>query len=319
MDKVDPVGTPVLPEKTINKFLSKFKKASSNFKSLPVGTKKLLSLGMVVALLIALPIVVMTVVTSRIFFFNRAATGETIEPPYTPTPTPACKTGLNSFSVDTPCTDNGISGFRYMTFECYDGFGRREGSSSSCKSSTSWRSYAEEYCQGHSNCTPTPTPGTPTPTPRSPTPTPKTPSPTPRTPTPKTPTPTPRTPTPRTPTPTPRTPGPWTPAPTPNPYVKPVISTTSLPTGRVNRSYAASISGYENVSNAILSMNIPTLPKGISKTCIIGNSVGGNVTTLTCYLRGTPLSWGIFRIPVTLYDGRQQSVSKTFTLTIFPF
>lgn len=77
----------------------------------------------------------------------------------TPTPTPlVCKTGLNSFSVDTSC---GGYSYRYMTFSCYDGYGRREGGSTSCKPSDVWSSYAKEYCAGHSSCnkTPTPNPG----------------------------------------------------------------------------------------------------------------------------------------------------------------
>lgn len=89
-----------------------------------------------------------------------------------------CKTGVNSFSVDTPCR----GGYRYMTFACYDGFSRREGSPSSCKSSSIWFSYAKEYCKNRSNCSaPTPirptiwpTPqvtGIPTPPPISPFPT----------------------------------------------------------------------------------------------------------------------------------------------------
>lgn len=64
------------------------------------------------------------------------------------------KTGLNSFSVDTACSGGN---FRYMTFACYDGFGRREGSATSCKSSTTWKAYAESYCIGHTGGCPTPT------------------------------------------------------------------------------------------------------------------------------------------------------------------
>lgn len=82
----------------------------------------------------------------------------------TPTPTLICKTGVNSFSVDTEC----LGGFQYMTFRCYDGFGRREGGPSSCKSSEVWSSYAQQNCAGRSNCSLTPTPTRsypPTPTP----------------------------------------------------------------------------------------------------------------------------------------------------------
>ncbi len=88
MDNTEPINPTTPPEKKENKFVKKIKSFSSNFKALPMGTKRLLSLGFVVALLVALPIVVMTIVTSRTFFLNRAATGETVEPPLTPTPSP---------------------------------------------------------------------------------------------------------------------------------------------------------------------------------------------------------------------------------------
>jgi hypothetical protein len=107
--------------------------------------------------------------------------------PPTPTPTIVCKTGVNTFSVDTPCT----GGYRYMTFVCYDGLSRREGGLTTCKSSDIWSSYAKQYCTGRSNCGPTIAPT------RSPvTPTPKPPSPPPPTPKPPTPTPILSTPTP---------------------------------------------------------------------------------------------------------------------------
>lgn len=379
MDKIDPVSTPVPPEKTINKFLSKFKRVSSNFKTLPVGTKKLLSLGMVVALLVALPVVVMTVVTSRTFFFNRAATGETIEPPPTSPP-------LTTIVITTDSFIDGVVGQSYRNFfyaefppstidpyltatnlpsglsvprslcskpyypinspnmkmECaLDGIPEKGGRYfvKIVASAGQGNSVSKDATLMILNSSPTPTPRTPSPTPGTPTPTPRTPTPPPYVdcyscnssnqcvfdagcymPGPRcslsNPCPTP---TPRTPSPTPRTPGPWTPAPTPNPYVKPVISTSSIPTGRSNKYYSASISGYEKISNTRLSMSILGLPKGLSTTCISGNNIGGSMTTISCYIKGTPLSWGIFRIPVTLYDSRQQSVSKTFSLIIYPF
>ena len=57
------------------------------------------------------------------------------------------KEGVNTFSVNTPCND----GFRYMEFTCYDGFSKREGGPTSCKSSAVWKSYAETSCKGHSS------------------------------------------------------------------------------------------------------------------------------------------------------------------------
>jgi hypothetical protein len=68
------------------------------------------------------------------------------------TPTLICKTGVNGFGIETQCAENR---YRYMTFSCYDGFGRREGSETSCKSREEWAAYAERYCIGHSSCSPT--------------------------------------------------------------------------------------------------------------------------------------------------------------------
>lgn len=69
-----------------------------------------------------------------------------------PTPT-ECKIGLNNFSVDTPC---GGENYRYMTFSCYDGYGRKEGGPTSCKSYAVWKSNAYDSCAGRSSC-PSPT------------------------------------------------------------------------------------------------------------------------------------------------------------------
>ena len=76
--------------------------------------------------------------------------------PPAPPPTPTCKTGVNSFTVNTPC----FSGrYRYAEFTCYDGYYEKVGSPSSCKTSADWRSYAEQKCYGHSSCfIPTPSP-----------------------------------------------------------------------------------------------------------------------------------------------------------------
>lgn len=56
------------------------------------------------------------------------------------------KEGVNSLKFDTSC---GKDSYRYMTFSCYDGFGRREGGLKSCRTSSTWKAYAEKYCKGH--------------------------------------------------------------------------------------------------------------------------------------------------------------------------
>ncbi|NMC35589.1 hypothetical protein GYA49_00940, partial [Candidatus Beckwithbacteria bacterium] len=66
-----------------------------------------------------------------------------------------CKTGLNSFSVNTPCSDDSDdrlgSFYRYMTYQCYGYDKVTEGGSTSCKSSSTWKEYAEKYCADKPN------------------------------------------------------------------------------------------------------------------------------------------------------------------------
>lgn len=85
-----------------------------------------------------------------------------------PTPTTTfCKTGADSFSVNTDC---GTNLFRNMTYTCYDGYSGTEGGSSSCKTRELWLTYAINNCAGRTSCSPqyqppTATPGGPTPKP----------------------------------------------------------------------------------------------------------------------------------------------------------
>jgi hypothetical protein len=147
-----------------------------------------------VTLLVGLPISLLLVQQQQ----NTRQEASTIYP----TPSGVCKTGLNSFSVSTTC---GTGMYRYAYYKCYDGFSGKMGSSTSCKSTYTWKQYAQSICSGRSSCSLTPTKvpsGYPTHTPtRTPTPAYKTPTPTPVY---KSPTPT-RTPT-RVPT---KTPTPW--------------------------------------------------------------------------------------------------------------
>lgn len=80
-------------------------------------------------------------------------TGSTI-PPVT------CKTGVNSFGVNTSC---GTNLYRAVTVVCHDGFKTTLGDPSSCKPPESWKQAADRVCEGRSNCQPTPVPPTPTP------------------------------------------------------------------------------------------------------------------------------------------------------------
>jgi hypothetical protein len=63
------------------------------------------------------------------------------------------KSGVKTFLLDTYC---GGGKFKYMTFACYDGFGRREGEENVCKPDGVWKIMAENYCEGHSGCSVTP-------------------------------------------------------------------------------------------------------------------------------------------------------------------
>lgn len=76
------------------------KKYSSNYKTLPIGTKRILSLGMILTVLVALPILVITIVTTKTNFFNRAATGEISGEPPSPTPIPT--TTVSASPIPTP-------------------------------------------------------------------------------------------------------------------------------------------------------------------------------------------------------------------------
>ncbi len=68
-----------------------------------------------------------------------------------PTPTPICKEGVNSFSVGKPCEGGNFTGAAY---ECYDGLKGTLGGETSCKPSETWSKYAEEACIGRSSCPP---------------------------------------------------------------------------------------------------------------------------------------------------------------------
>ncbi|HLC45249.1 MAG TPA: hypothetical protein VJI67_00075, partial [archaeon] len=54
------------------------------------------------------------------------------------------KCGVNSFEVVSECEN----GFRRASWSCYDGTTSVQGGDSSCKPSSTWRQYAEEFCKG---------------------------------------------------------------------------------------------------------------------------------------------------------------------------
>lgn len=66
-----------------------------------------------------------------------------------PTPTKACKTGVNSFGTDVPCGNGKVRG---ATYTCYDGVTGKLGDSSSCKTVAEWQQLAQQACAGHTSC-----------------------------------------------------------------------------------------------------------------------------------------------------------------------
>lgn len=143
---------------------------------------------------------------------------------------------------------------------------------------------------------PTPTfipTGTPTPT-FSPTPTPtSTPKPT------------------RTPTPKP------TSTPTPKPNNPPVIITSFLPQGRLNRSYLASVTGYDRDTTDNLKMTITQLPPGLAQgKCT--TSISSKRKNISCIISGKPKKVGNYNVRVSLTDNRGGSALKYLQLKVVP-
>ncbi|HJY98159.1 MAG TPA: hypothetical protein VJ227_00385 [Patescibacteria group bacterium] len=100
------------------------------FKALPVKTKKLLGLGIVLALVAALPLFIWAIVTQRFLVFKRAATGEpTPSPTSTVTPTPVPTTPPGGLTCGGTCGTNSNCASGLV---CYQGYCR----SPSCASDT---------------------------------------------------------------------------------------------------------------------------------------------------------------------------------------
>jgi hypothetical protein len=96
MDQVVPEENIQPTETTKTGFLANLKSKlhlySANYKNLPVSSKRLLSLGMVLMLVAILPILVLTIATTRTNFFNKAASGEPSGEPPSPTPSYCAET-----------------------------------------------------------------------------------------------------------------------------------------------------------------------------------------------------------------------------------
>lgn len=96
----------------------------------------------------------------------------------------------------------------------------------------------------------------------------------------------------------------------------PVITTTSLPNGRIGRSYSATISGYDQDLGDTLEMSISNLPpRVIQGPC--GSSVGQGKKLINCTISGKPTSSGTYNVKVTLRDNRGSTTQKTLLLRIY--
>ncbi len=75
----------------------------SQFKSLPVSTKRLLSFGIILALAVALPLFIWAVITQRFLIIKKAASGEpTPTPVATCQPRPACLDSMPRCEIPEP-------------------------------------------------------------------------------------------------------------------------------------------------------------------------------------------------------------------------
>lgn len=307
-----------------NSIKGKIGKLFNRLKSLPIKTKSLLSIGMTVVILVALPLTVATLVYNKTSFFNRAASGEASgEPP--------CTASLPLVSI-TPLSITAYPGeSKNFTVTVKDQCKGGSYQATTIKNGDFWSSNsptilnlapnqtgtfnvtfgtvatiaAKTYTVSVSIIGPVGTAqadvvftviaGTPSPT-LAPTP-----SPTLR------PTATPS----ATPLPT------RSPKPTVAPISKVVISTSVLPIGRVNFPYSASVTGYSTNPSANLNMVLSNLPRGLS-TGPCARSVSQNTARIYCYIQGKPTSWGLTFVKVTLSDGLGRMAIRNIPFLVSP-
>jgi len=116
------------------------------------------------------------------------------------------------------------------------------------------------------------------------------------------------------------------PTPTPIANAKPVIVTSSLSKGQVNKEYSAWIKGYDTDFDDNLSMNIVNLPPGITiKQCVASRSIiysfvdfiTGKTNTIDCQINGKPTTAGTYSsVKVTLLDGKSGITEKVYQIKI---
>ena len=96
----------------------------------------------------------------------------------------------------------------------------------------------------------------------------------------------------------------------------PVITTENLNSAVVGSSYRMSIDGYDDDSDDVLTMVIDGLPSGVGKNfCTTRRAVSGR-NWLMCTIEGSPQKAGIYRVDVTMFDGRGGTDQKHLSLEI---
>jgi parallel beta-helix repeat protein len=128
----------------------------------------------------------------------------------------------------------------------------------------------------------------------------------------------------QTPTPTPISPSPTnnpTTTPTVTPKVtsntNPKITTWYLPSGRVGKSYKASVTGFDIDTSDTLSITAGGLPAGLEiKNCITKYSTRNHRPEIGCQVIGTPTERFKSRVTFTIIDNNNGSSSKSYSLTV---
>ncbi|MDP2861079.1 MAG: hypothetical protein Q8N98_05230, partial [bacterium] len=105
-----------------------------------------------------------------------------------------------------------------------------------------------------------------------------------------------------------------TPTPIPAPNNPPRITTTGLPSGRVNQYYSANISATDPDKTDTVSITISNLPSGLSQgPCSRGFSTPN---TTTCSITGAPRQGGTFRVNILAQDNRGGKTNQVISLII---
>ena len=108
-----------------------------------------------------------------------------------------------------------------------------------------------------------------------------------------------------------------TPTPTPFPTTvtntPPTVSTASLPTGNVGRTYSAAVTANDPNKTDRLNITFFGLPAGL-----VPGPCGGAVNSgqITCYISGTPTTAGYYKVGITATDDHGGATSTSLPLSI---